>query len=44
MSGKIFNKVGSIKEGKVADLVYLDKDFNVIKTVVNGKVVYLREN
>ena len=43
-NGKIFNKVGSIKEGKVADLVYLDKDLNVIKTVVNGKVVYLREN
>ena len=43
-SGKIFNKVGSIKEGKVADLVYLDKDLNVIKTVVNGKIVYLREN
>lgn len=31
---------GFIAEGMDADLVILDKDINVIKTIVNGKVLY----
>ncbi|MGI6771897.1 MAG: N-acetylglucosamine-6-phosphate deacetylase [Acholeplasmataceae bacterium] len=31
---------GSIAIGKDADLVMLDKDFNVLKTMVGGKVLY----
>ena len=31
---------GEIKEGRDADLVILDKEFNVLYTVVAGKVVY----
>lgn len=34
------DKVGSIKEGKHADFVILDKDLNVIKTVRSGKVIF----
>lgn len=33
---------GSIKVGKDADFVILDKDFNVLKTIRAGKVVYER--
>ena len=32
--------MGSIKEGKRADFVILDKDLNVVQTVRNGKVIY----
>lgn len=34
------DKLGSIKEGKRADFVILDKDLNVVKTVRNGKVIF----
>ena len=34
--------LGSIKEGKRADFVILDKDLNVVKTVRAGKVIYER--
>lgn len=33
---------GSIKVGKDADFVILDKDFNVLKTIRAGKVIYER--
>ena len=33
---------GSIKVGKDADFVILDKDFNVFKTIRAGKVIYER--
>lgn len=36
----IENKVGSIKIGKNADFTILDKDFNVIKTIINGKEMF----
>ncbi len=34
------DKLGSIKEGKFADLVLLDSDFNIKKTIINGSIVY----
>ena len=36
----VFDQMGSIKEGKRADFVILDKDLNVVKTVRYGKVIY----
>ena len=36
----VFDQMGSIKEGKRADFVILDKDLNVAQTVRNGKVIY----
>ena len=36
----VFDKYGSITEGKFADFTALDKNFNVVLTVVGGKVVY----
>ena len=36
----IFDKVGSIKEGKLANLVVVDKDLNVYLTIRNGKCLY----
>ncbi|GAA0743321.1 N-acetylglucosamine-6-phosphate deacetylase [Clostridium oceanicum] len=37
---KLDKEIGSIKEGKKANLVVVDDDFKVIKTLVNGKIVY----
>ncbi len=39
-SAKIDFKVGSIEKGKVADLIYLDENYNVIKVVLDGEIVY----
>lgn len=36
----VFDQMGSIKEGKRADFVILDKNLNVVQTVRNGKVIY----
>lgn len=36
----VLDQMGSIKEGKRADFVILDKDLNVVQTVRNGKVIY----
>ena len=36
----VFDQMGSIKEGKRADFLILDKDLNVVQTVRNGKVIY----
>ena len=36
----IFDKKGSIKEGKDADFAVVDKDFNVYMTVSEGHIVY----
>lgn len=36
----IFDKKGSIKEGKDADFAVIDKDFNVYMTVSEGHIVY----
>ncbi|MEP7268990.1 MAG: N-acetylglucosamine-6-phosphate deacetylase [Saprospiraceae bacterium] len=38
----IDQKKGSIEIGKDADLVIFDKDINVIMTMVEGKVIYLK--
>ena len=37
---KIDNETGSIEIGKFADLVVMDKEYNVLNTYVNGKCVY----
>lgn len=36
----IYDKVGSIKEGKLANFVILDKELNVVETVREGKSIY----
>lgn len=36
---KLDDKVGSISIGKYADFCFMDKDLNVVKTIVNGKEV-----
>lgn len=37
---KVDDKIGSIKVGKYADLLILDKDLNLKETIINGKTVY----
>lgn len=39
----IYDQVGSIEPGKDADLVFLDEDCNVERTLVKGKECYNRE-
>lgn len=34
------NLIGSIKENKKANITIIDNDFNIIMTIVNGKIVY----
>ncbi|NMB08429.1 MAG: N-acetylglucosamine-6-phosphate deacetylase [Tissierellia bacterium] len=41
---KVEDKKGSIEEGKDADLVVLDKEYNVIRTYVEGKLQFNVEN
>lgn len=36
----IYDKMGSIKEGKYANFVILDKELNVVETVRNGHTIY----
>ena len=36
----IFDKMGSIKEGKFANLLIVDKDVNIYKTIRNGYIIY----
>ena len=36
----VFDTYGSIAVGKAADLTVLDNDFNVLLTIVGGKIVY----
>lgn len=38
----VFHRYGSITVGKKADLTVLDEDYNVLLTIVGGKVVYRR--
>lgn len=40
---EIDSKLGSIKEGKIANLTVVDDDFTTVMTIVNGKVVYVNE-
>lgn len=37
---KLYDQIGSIKEGKYADLTIVDKDFNVYMTIVHGKILF----
>ena len=41
---KVDNLIGSIKEGKLANLVIVDKDVNVYQTIRNGNVIYTNPN
>lgn len=34
------NHIGSLEEGKDADIIIADKDFNVLKTVKKGRIIY----
>ena len=36
----LFDEIGSIKEGKLANVLVVDKDVNVYQTIRRGKVVY----
>ena len=36
----VFDKMGSIKEGKLANFAIVDKDVNVYKTIREGKVIF----
>ena len=36
----MYDKFGSIDIGKRAHLTVLDDDFNVVMTIVDGKIVY----
>ncbi|SHK08016.1 N-acetylglucosamine-6-phosphate deacetylase [Paramaledivibacter caminithermalis] len=40
----IDDEYGSIKINKKADLTIIDNDFNVIMTIVNGKIVYRKKS
>ena len=37
---KLYDQIGSIKEGKYADLTIVDKDFNVYMTIAHGKILF----
>lgn len=37
---KIFDKVGSIEIGKSADFVIFDDNFNVKRTIIDGKIIF----
>lgn len=39
----VFDKMGSIKENKLANLVVVDKDLNVYQTIRNGLEIYRKE-
>lgn len=38
----VFDRFGSISMGKAADLTVLDEDFEILLTIVGGKIVYQR--
>lgn len=40
----LYDKIGSINEGKYADLTIVDEDFNVYMTIVHGQIVYNKLN
>ena len=39
----VYERVGSIEPGKDADLVFLDEDCQVVRTLVKGKVCYTKD-
>ena len=36
----LYDQIGSIRSGKKADFVIVDKDINVCATLVGGEIVY----
>lgn len=36
----VFDKMGSIKENKLANFAIVDKDLNIYQTIRNGKIIY----
>ena len=36
----LFDKIGSITEGKLADFTVIDKDVNVYMTIKEGNIIY----
>jgi len=38
------DKLGEIKEGFFADILVLDKNYNILKTIANGNVLYEKNN
>ena len=40
---RVYDRVGSIEPGKDADLVFLDEDCQVVRTLVKGKVCYTKD-
>lgn len=36
----VFDEIGSIQEGKFADLTVFDQEFNIKATMINGKIAY----
>lgn len=38
------DKMGSIREGKIANLTIVDDDYNTVMTIVNGRVAYTKDD
>jgi N-acetylglucosamine-6-phosphate deacetylase len=38
------DQIGSIQEGKLANLVVFDKEFNIVETILRGRTVYKKES
>lgn len=39
----LFEEIGSLREGKLANMVVVDKDVNVYQTIRRGKIIYTKE-
>lgn len=38
------DKMGSIREGKIANLTIVDDDYNTVMTIINGRVAYAKDD
>ncbi len=41
---KLDDKIGMIKEGYIADIILLDKEYNLNKTIIEGETIYENKN